>query len=474
MTRALFAAGVAVLVACSGGNGKEADADADAHDVISEDDAEEVAPDVVEDADGDAADADEGVIVEDHVIGLAAAFPIAVDLLTEVDRQYLAYFDSAREMTVVSRDMGSTDWTYQGLDTFLPWDVHNAPHMGVDINGHLHVAGNMHSSPLLYYRTTVAGDVTSLTGPLAMVGTEEVQVTYPYFFKDSRGWLLFKYRSGLSGDGVQYINIWDHGLGTWSRVVDEPYIADATASAYDYGPVSHEGWWHTAWMWRETPSTSTNHDVCYARSVDLVDWETSDGTALTLPIDQSTAEVVDPSPEGSGLLNTSIHLGFDSLGRPIVSYVRYDASGYSQVFNTRLEGGSWVTYQTSDWTHRIEIGFDPDPAAYLFISEVQVEPDGGLSQTYLHWMEGRGKWRLDEATLLPAGTYPHPHLMIPEEFFEVRSPGDGLRAAMKFGRGRHENAPWYFVRWEVATVIDPRPPEWPDPTELHIYLLRAP
>jgi hypothetical protein len=466
IARALLAAAV---TACSGGGGE---ADEDAHDTVLEGTDDTAADDTLGDV--DAADGDETVILEDHLIGKAAAFPIAIDLLTELDRQYLAYFDDRREMTVVSRRLGSTDWTYQGLDTFLPWDVHNAPHMGVDAGGQLHVAGNMHSSPLLYYRTTVPGDVTTLTGPQAMVGTEEENVTYPYFFKDSDGTLLFKYRSGFSGDGVQYIDAYDHGLGTWRRVVEDPIIADSTASAYDCGPVSHDGTWHTAWMWRETGSTSTNHDVCYARSADLVAWERSDASALTLPIDQSTAEVIDPVPQESGLLNTSINVGFDTLGRPIVSYVRYDDEGFSQVFNTRLEGGAWVTYQTSAWSHRIEIGFDPDPAAYLYITEVQVEPDGGLSQGYLHWMEGRGRWRLDEETLLPTGTYPDPHLMIPADFFEVRSPGEGLRAAMKFGRGGHEDAPWYFLRWEVAAVIDPEPPEWPDATDLRVYLLLAP
>lgn len=414
-------------------------------------------------------------IVEDHLIGLAAAFPIDIDLVTNDDQQLLIYYNGDREMTVVRRPMGTTDWTYRRLGTsLLPWDQHNYPRVAVDDNGQIHASGNMHSSPLLYYRTTSAGDVYSFGGSLAMLGAQEDLVTYPQFFQDSLGRLLFKYRYGYSGDGVNYINVYEPDLETWTRLVDEPIIADATASAYDTLPVSNGGWFHTAWVWRETPATSTNHDVCYARSQDLINWEASDGSLLTIPIDQNTAEIIDPVPTDAGLLNTVLEVGFDTQGRVIVSYTRYDLDGNSQVYNARREGSDWVIYQTTEWSDRIEIGFDPDPAAYLFLSAVQVEPDGGLSQEYLHWVEGRGKWRLDEATLRPVGTYPHPKLLIPEHFYDVRSPGSGLRAAMKFGRGSHPDAPWYFLRWEVVTTIEPQPAQWPAPTELRIYRLKQP
>jgi len=55
--------------------------------------------------------------------------------------------------------------------------------------------------------------------------------------------------------------------------------------------------------WRETPIASSNHDLSYARSQDLISWESSDGSPIKLPIVLATGEIIDPIPEHGGLLN---------------------------------------------------------------------------------------------------------------------------------------------------------------------------
>ncbi len=50
-------------------------------------------------------------------------------------------------------------------------------------------------------------------------------------------------------------------------------------------------------MWRESRDCSTNHDLSYARSKDLVSWETNIGKPLTSTITLETCEIVDPVPQ---------------------------------------------------------------------------------------------------------------------------------------------------------------------------------
>jgi len=99
--------------------------------------------------------------------------------------------------------------------------------------------------------------------------------------------------------------------------------------------------------WRETPIASSNHDLSYARSRDLVNWETSDGTAIPLPIRLATGEVIDPIPEHGGLLNGRHPIGFDAENRVLVTYQKYDEDNLSQVFIARRDPSASSEYYLS-------------------------------------------------------------------------------------------------------------------------------
>ena len=118
------------------------------------------------------------------------------------------------------------------------------------------------------------------------------------------------------------------------------------------GPVQDErGMFHVCWVWRETSDCSTNHDLCYARSPDLVHWEKSDGAPLKLPITLAFAEVVDPVPQGGGIINGNTKVGFDAEGRVILSYHKHDDEGHTQVYNARRENDGWKIVQATDWDY---------------------------------------------------------------------------------------------------------------------------
>ncbi len=92
---------------------------------------------------------------------VVSEFPVGFCLLTTPERQYVAYYDADRNMVVASRKLDTTAWVYQVLPTKIVWDTHNYVTMVIDSVGQLHVSGNMHNVPLIYFRTEKPGDITT-------------------------------------------------------------------------------------------------------------------------------------------------------------------------------------------------------------------------------------------------------------------------------------------------------------------------
>jgi hypothetical protein len=214
------------------------------------------------------------------------------------------------------------------------------------------VAANMHNDPLVYFRTSAAGDIASLARHEVMVDRAiERRMTYPVFLTDRAGGLVFKYRDGGSGNGSEIYNGYDAGAARWRHLLAAP-LADGEGlrSAYFVGPVrGPDGLFHIAWVWRDTPMAETNHDLSYARSPDLMRWQRADGTPMTLPITLGTSEIVDPVPVGGGMINNNTVIGFDSEGRAMIAYHKFDARGDTQIFVARRERDRWHIAQASAW-----------------------------------------------------------------------------------------------------------------------------
>ena len=97
---------------------------------------------------------DVGRVVSDFRVG----FSLLTDAAT--NSQYVAYYDDQRQMTVAMRSLDSKKWQYQTLPSKVGWDSHNYITMAVDSRGNLHVAGNMHVVPLVYFVTTTPGETS--------------------------------------------------------------------------------------------------------------------------------------------------------------------------------------------------------------------------------------------------------------------------------------------------------------------------
>ncbi|WP_121115065.1 BNR repeat-containing protein [Croceibacterium ferulae] len=264
----------------------------------------------------------------------------------------VANYDANRQLTVARRPRDGSYWTYHRLDSWTGWDSHNAIAMAVDANGEVHVVANMHNDPLVYFRSTGGDDVRTLERVPAMADPAlEQRMTYPVFLHDGEGRLIFKYRDGGSGNGNEIYSRYDPAGRSWHKLLAAPLVdGEGQRNAYFVGPVlGPDGWFHLAWVWRDTPDAATNRDLSYARSRDLQSWERSDGTPLPLPIRLPDAEVVDPVPVRGGMINNNTVPGFDQQGRVLITYHKFDAAGQTQIFVARREADGWRSVQVTRW-----------------------------------------------------------------------------------------------------------------------------
>jgi hypothetical protein len=397
-------------------------------------------------------------------------------LLTGGGNQYVAYYDDERRMTVAQRQVDEETWVFNKLSHRVNWDSHHYITMAMDSEGFLHVSGNMHSDPLIYYRTTRPYDVTTLERAIAMTGQNELKVTYPQFIKDSDNQLLFLYRDGKSGDGRQLVNRYDATTQKWIRLMPASLFDGlGRVSCYPEGPVlGPDGYFHLVWVWRVHGGCETNHNLSYARTKDMAHWETATGEALTLPITPDTAgTLIDPVPVEGGMINESTVVGFDTQGRVILSYHKFDSAGNTQIYNARFEGESWTIIQTSDWGHRwyfsgggtIEVDVDLGP--------VRISPDGRLTQGFSHVKYGSGVWVLDEATLKPMETLRDGKSILKEHDTPT---SQYPNMAVRWKEDENQSVAGdskYFLRWEAPLVTrDKRSEKVADPVTLKVYRIQ--
>lgn len=397
--------------------------------------------------------------------------PVGFAFETVSNFQFVVFYDENRQMTAGQRMLGSTEWTFQKLPSFLEWDSHNYIEMALDSNGFIHISGNMHVVPLVYFRSSKPYDVRSLEEINRMTGEREQRCTYPKFLKGPGGELIFNYRDGHSGNGDQIYNVYNDKTRTWTRLIDQPLAAGLGArNAYFVDPVlGPDGWFHITWVWRETYECDTNHDLSYARSKDLVHWETASGIPIDLPILVNTpGVVVDPVPVHGGILNGNGKIGFDSKNRVVLAYHKFDESGKTQLYNARLEDGGWKIYQTSDWDYRWYFA-----GGGCIVSKVKIGPvalvDGELQQSFYHAKEGSGIFVLDEGTLKPVGV--RKSRQWPMETRSVRSDFSGMQ--VKTITNRRDDID-YLLRWETLPAYRDieRPKPWPAPSALDVYKIR--
>lgn len=407
-----------------------------------------------------------------------AGHPVGFVFTVRNNQQYVGWYDADRRMVFAQRSLDSARWTFHKTKEITGWDSHNYIALAFDRAGHLHVAANMHCSPLRYWRSEKPEDVSTLKPVHRMTGHES-GCTYPQFFHDKTGRLLFMFRIGGSGSGRRYVNVYDEKARTWTRLISKPLLSGleggASMNAYPIGlRADRNGLFHIAWVWRDNPDCSTNHDLCYARSEDFKTWTSSSGKKLELPITLKTAEIVAPVPARAGLANFGGGLAFDQKDRPTITYTRFDRNGHNQIYAARLEEKGWQTYQLTDWKHRWN--FRGGGCIRSEISWSALRPAGAkfLALNYRHPKAGSGMQRFDAETLKPVGALATVKSPWPDEVRRVRSklPGMGVRMMPRRLQRPGEEPAVHILRWETLGVNRDRPrKKVPPPSKLQVIEL---
>lgn len=218
--------------------------------------------------------------------------------------QYAAYYDSTGTIILAKRKYGENKWIlhrtqYSGNTN----DAHCSISIMIDGEGYLHMAWGQHDNQLNYCKSTMP-QVITMDDISGMTGNLEDKVSYPEFYRLPDGNILFMYRNGQSGRGNLIINKYYTTQKLWKRLQTNLIDGEQQRSVYWQAFIDHNGVIHISWVWRETWDVATNHDLCYAKSMDGgITWQKSNGEKYCLPITISNAEVACNIPMQSELIN---------------------------------------------------------------------------------------------------------------------------------------------------------------------------
>ena len=262
-------------------------------------------------------------------------------LATYNNTQYAAYYNNDQYVVLAKRKLNSSHWqvqqsVYKGDAT----DAHKSISIMVDGTGIVHLAWGQHNNQLNYARSLKAGSL-NLGEKLSMLSNQENKVSYPEFYKLADGNLLFLYRDGGSGNGNLVINRYNINTTKWSRVQSNLIDGQGKRNAYWQVAIDNSGGIHLSWVWRESPDVASNHDLCYAKSLDGGEsWIKSTGEGYQLPINATNAEYALKIPQKCELINQTSMFA-DAAGNVfIASYWRNPdqlVPQYRLVYHT--EGG---------------------------------------------------------------------------------------------------------------------------------------
>jgi hypothetical protein len=414
-----------------------------------------------------------------------AGHPVGFALLTSGNRQYIAYYNGERHMIVGQRNLNDPAFslhalpvtareTTGGTTTVLGWDSHNYITLGVDREGFIHLAGNMHAQPLTYFRSTRSSDISTLVQEMKMTGSNESRCTYPNFINTREGELIFHYRDGSSGNGNEIYNIYNTQTRQWKRLLDTPLTDGLTLmNAYMSPPTRMaDNWYHIWWVWRDDPDCSTNHDLSYMKSPDLKSWYNAFGEPVQLPATiVNKSVIVDPIPVKGGIINLAASLCFDKDGNPIFAYHKYDDDGNLQFYIARLSGKKWEIKQLTHWNYRWEFSGGGSIIFEVRVGEFKNRGDGYYELGYSHIKYGSGTFLLNSSLEICGAVYKSG---LPSAVTKIEGTFSGLqvRTSSDLGSGNETDAR-YMLKWETlpANRDQARPEPWPAPGQLYLFKL---
>jgi hypothetical protein len=248
---------------------------------------------------------------------------------------------------------------------------HNQCALGLDPQGFLHAAFNMHDTPWQYAMSTQPHSVQTMvfkgqdagtspgasspadggcTGTCATNWTVNEpgiaalpgnQVTYPHFATTQDGTLFVAYRECLLCDASFHDRQWSAGLarysvatGTWTRVAGiRPWATEPGKLPIGLrlaGDLQNR--LHAAWVWCNQYTKDEGGQACFAHPNSVTyavsadhgtSWQQSDGSPLTLPLGVQESEVASgpawfDEAGAVGYYDGHVALTVDTLTQPTV------------------------------------------------------------------------------------------------------------------------------------------------------------
>ncbi len=342
-------------------------------------------------------------------------------LVTVADTQFVAFYTPDGYLAIGKRYFKDSSFKiekskYKGNVN----DAHNCISIMVDGEGYVHVSWDHHGNPLRYAKS-VAPFSLQLGEKEKMTGVNETNVTYPQFFKMPGGDLVFMFRDGQSGKGNLVVNKYDVKKKEWSQLQHNLIDGEGQRNAYWQSCVDSKGVIHVSWVWRETWDVSTNHDMCYARSLDGgKTWENSKGEKYALPINATTAEYICKIPQKSELINQT-SMTTDTKGQPVIaSYWREEGSYIPQFHIISLQDGKWQVSNlgfrempfslSGGGTKRIPISrpkivAENKGSKSIFYLIFRDEERGSKVSVATNKKSGKGKWKITDLTDFSVGSW---------------------------------------------------------------------
>lgn len=412
--------------------------------------------------------------------------PVGFCLFTHENRQYIAYYNANRNLVVGQRNLDEENFylhimpptsreTAIGTSTVLGWDSHNFVTIGIDKEGFIHLSGNVHVHPLTYFRSKLPNDISTLEQVFEMVGTEEKRTTYPHFMLTKEGELLYHYRDGGSGNGNEIYNKYSCETKTWSRMLDVPLTdGQGLMNAYQTQPtLMKDGWYHMYWVWRDTPDCSTNHDLSYMKSPDLINWYNAFGEKFELPANLDKKQlIVDPIPVKGGIINLAAKLCLDDENNAVFAYHKYDSVGNLQFYTAQIIDEKWIYKQVTDWDYRWEFSGNGSINSEVRIKAFNKRSDGNYEIDYWHIKYGNGSILLNDK-FESIGKVLKPEPFGTDLKIEGTFPGLLVQTSGDIGEYEDENCR-YLLKWETINRNRDRPRSkpWPEPSQLYLYKLK--
>ncbi len=314
-------------------------------------------------------------------------------LVTHKNNQFIAFYDDQGRVVLGKRQLDEDRWQlhtseYEGNVT----DAHNSISIAVDGDGYLHISWDHHNNPLNYARSLEPGGLRF--GEPEQLGEASAghTVTYPEFYRMPDGDLLFMYRHGWSGDGVQVLHRYDVESRSWELLHEQLIDGQGEVNPYWQTTIDDSGTLHLSWNWRSHAGVESNHDLAYARSRDGgITWERSDGEPYNLPITPETAEYALRIPENSSMMNQT-SMAADSRGKPyIAGYWTPEGSDIPQYHVVYHDGESWQVTRAGELTQPFTLTGGGTMAPPISRPQIAVEHTDGRERVYLFFRaEERG------------------------------------------------------------------------------------